>query len=561
MRTGSTEYNPTLNGKPLALEQYERSRSLAIAPDKQHFLLGADYRLRYFDRQGREVWQQPVPGTAWGVNISKDGKLAVAAFADGTVRWYRLSDGEPLLALFVSVNQKTKEAEHWVAWTPKGWYDSSPGGDSLIGWQVNNGKDRLADFFPASQFRERFYRPDVVAKVLETLDQDKAVARADAAAGRKRSGPVVLSLPPAVDLLAPANGSSFSSPTLTLRYRVRTQDGPPITHLLVQVDGRYRQRATVERRRDTEWEGSLDVTLPAKDMTLSLLAENALGDTSPPADINLHWQGNIDPFKPVLYVLAVGVDTYDAPAINFAVDDQGKRTDRKYLNYAGADARDFVQEMRKHVGPGRHRLYREVKEKVLINEQADRSAVLDGLDWIERETTNKDVAMVFFAGHGKLDRRGDYYFLPRDFEPGRYMSSGVSYDAINSTVSRIQGKALFFVDTCYSGRAAGRRGNDKVDITRIINDLSAAENGVIVLSATTGQQTALEKPEWGHGAFTLALLEALRGNADYIKDRAVKVSEIKLYIAERVKTMTNSKQTPAVVIPRNVPDFPVVALP
>jgi uncharacterized caspase-like protein len=84
----------------------------------------------------------------------------------------------------------------------------------------------------------------------------------------------------------------------------------------------------------------------------------------------------------------------------------------------------------------------------------------------------------------------------------------------------------------------------------------------VVLSATTGQQTAEERDEWGHGAFTLALLEALRGNADYNdKDHAISVAEIRTYIANRVKTMTDGKQTPAVVIPRNVPDFPVVFLP
>lgn len=544
--------HPTLNGKPLALKDYETSRSLAIAPDGQHFLLGADWSLRYFDRHGKEVWQQPVPGIAWGVNISRDGKLAVAAFGDGTIRWFRLTDGEPLLALFV-----TRDASNWVAWTPSGWYDSSPGGDSLIGWQVNNGKDQVADFFPASLFRKRFYRPDVVAAVLETLDERRAVARADAASrrsGRKRSTLTRIAMPPVVELLAPTSGSNFSSPTITLRYRIRTNNGPPVTALHVQVDGGLHQQTTVRQRRDKEWQDSLDVALPPKDMTLSLLAKNREGDTSDAAVIKLHWQGGIDLFKPVLYLLAVGVDTYDAPEINLYKGE-------KYLHYAGADAREFFKEMRQHAGSGKHSLYRELKARVLINKDATRENVLDGLDWIDLETTNRDVAMVFFAGHGKLDRRGDYYFLPRDFEPGRYTSSGVSYDAINRTVSRIRGKALFFVDTCYSGRAAGQRGNGTVDMTEIINDLSAAENGVVVLSATTAQQTALEKAEWGHGAFTKALLEALSGNADYTGDKAVQVSEIRTYIAGRVKTLTNGHQTPAVVIPKNVPDFPVVVVP
>ena len=82
-----------------------------------------------------------------------------------------------------------------------------------------------------------------------------------------------------------------------------------------------------------------------------------------------------------------------------------------------------------------------------------------------------------------------------------------------------------------------------------------------MLSATTGQQTAQERDEWRHGAFTLALLEALSGQVDYNNNRAVEVSEIRTYIASRVKTLTDGQQTPAVVIPRNVPDFPVVFLP
>ena len=361
------QFNPALNGKPLALKQYERSRSVAIAPDNQHVLLGAEWSLRCFDREGKEVWQQPVPGIAWGVNISGDGRLAVAAFGDGTVRWFRLSDGEPLLSLFV-----TKDGGQWVLWTPSGWYDSSAGGDSLIGWQVNNGKNRLADFFPASQFRERYYRPDVVAQVLETLDESKAVAQADAALGGRRSAPAQLALPSAVELLASADGSSFSSPSLSLRYRVRIHDnGPPVVAVQVRVDGGFRQRSVVTQRSDKEWEGSVDVTLPARDMTLSLIAENAESAMSPPAAITLRRQGGKDALKPVLYLLAVGVDEYDAPEINLH---EGK----KYLKYASADARAFAALMMEQAGP--KKLYREVKPRVLVNKDADRTAVLEGLE-------------------------------------------------------------------------------------------------------------------------------------------------------------------------------------
>ena len=113
---------------------------------------------------------------AFRVAQSPDGRLVVAALRDGTVRWYRASDGVELLALFLHADGK-----RWVAFTPSGYYAAGPGGEDLVGWQVDNGPDRAADFFPASRFRDRFYRPEVVSLVLKTLDETEAVRQAEAA--------------------------------------------------------------------------------------------------------------------------------------------------------------------------------------------------------------------------------------------------------------------------------------------------------------------------------------------------------------------------------------------
>ena len=103
-----------------------------------------------------------MPGVVWGVNIAKNGKLVVAAYADGTIRWHRLDNGQELLALFVHAKD-----HRWVAWTPKGYYTTSVGGSDLIGWHVNRGLDQAADFYPASTFRATFHRPDLVTRALD----------------------------------------------------------------------------------------------------------------------------------------------------------------------------------------------------------------------------------------------------------------------------------------------------------------------------------------------------------------------------------------------------------
>ena len=64
------------------------------------------------------------------------------------------------------------DKKRWVLWTPEGYYDAGPGAEDLIGWHVNRGLDHEADFFSASRFRDRFYKPEVTSAVLRTLDID-----------------------------------------------------------------------------------------------------------------------------------------------------------------------------------------------------------------------------------------------------------------------------------------------------------------------------------------------------------------------------------------------------
>ncbi len=171
--------NPTLDGKAIALSRQEESRSLAVRPDNSGFVLGAEWSLRSFDANGKQRWTRAVPGTVWGVNLARDGELIIAAFGDGTIRWLRWSDGKELLALFIQ-----KKDKNWVAWTPTGYYATSPGaeGMTMLGWHVNSGWEQMAHFLPVSRLRERTNRPDIVRLVLQTLDEDEAVKRANEAA-------------------------------------------------------------------------------------------------------------------------------------------------------------------------------------------------------------------------------------------------------------------------------------------------------------------------------------------------------------------------------------------
>jgi hypothetical protein len=529
---------PKLNGVKIALNPYEWSHSLAIAPDAQSFLLGTSLSLRLFDRSGREQWQAVIPGEALEVNMSGNGKLAIAGFNDGTIRWYRMSDGKELLAFFSHADRK-----RWVLWTPDGYYDCSPGAEDLIGWSVNNGMDQAADFFPAGRFRGVYYRPDVISRVLEAGDEAVALRLADEeAGGRREESELKKRLPPVVEIISPTDGSEIRTATLVVRYSLRSPSGDPVTGVKVLIDGRP---ASIERgvgaRPQNGQTGELTVTVPQRDCELGLVAENQYA-SSVASVVRLRWRGaaEADLIKPKLYIMAVGVAQYRDPSWN--------------LDYPAKDARDFVAAMRLQEGG----LYRQVEVRLLTDQQATKDNILDGLEWIQRQTTSRDVAMVFFAGHGVNDNLNRYFFCSHNFEEQSLMRTGVAYSDIKSTVEAIAGKALFFVDTCHAGNAiGGRRRSGTVDIIGLVNDLSSVENGGIVFTAATGRQNSLEDAKWGNGAFTKALVEGLKGAADVKNLGKVTVSMLDFYVAERVKELTGGRQTPATVKPETVPDFPI----
>jgi WD40 repeat protein len=217
VETWANEREPTLDGSRLALYPNETSRSLAIHPDGARFVLGADWSLRAFSAAGEPLWRQDVPGAVWAVSITGDGRLVVAAYGDGTIRWHRMDDqGREILAFM-----PLAEGTDWVAWTPEGFHAATPGARDVLRWHINHGGFRTSAH-PVADI-PGFHRPDMIPLVLREMDTASAIGRA-AIAEQKRK----------LDLLAPAGLpagaklhllavgiSAYEHPALALRFAAR----------------------------------------------------------------------------------------------------------------------------------------------------------------------------------------------------------------------------------------------------------------------------------------------------------------------------------------------------
>jgi WD40 repeat protein len=510
---------PRMNKNPLKLDHNERSRSLAIAPDEKTFLLGAEWSLRLYDRGGKEKWERPVPlpEIAWAVNISGDGRVAVASLGDGTIRWYRMRDGKELLALFPD----NIDRKRWVLWTPSGYYDASAGAEELIGWHINKGGDKEADFFPVSRFRSVYYRPDVIEEVLKTLDLDEAVKLANVRAGvKERTKAVREILPPVVEIISPADNSQLATKTLTIRYRVRSPAGDSVTGMRVFVDGGLIKNELRLNLVGADIEREIQVDLPERDCEIGIVTENRHG-WGVTAKRRLTWIGPKDEKKGVLYVLAIGVTNYKDEAL------------KKGVKRAADDAKDFAELLKKQK---RGRLYRDVQVTTLRDDQVTRDSIIIALRQIGSQATGNDLIMLFVSGHGEKDDSGKYRYLLPDVDKNRLPSRCLSHSDIKDPLVRFPGRRVIFIDTCRSGYI--------IDVIGFANELASSENGrIIVFTSATGNQNSEEPPGASNGAFTKALLEGLGGKAAG-EQRKVTVSRLRVYIEEEVPRLTNNRQTP-----------------
>ena len=110
-----------------------------------------------------------------------------------------------------------------------------------MGWHVNNGPDRMATYYPASQFRKTLYRPDVIKRLLDAGSTARALAQADRQNGRPTDLTEVANvLPPKVSMLSPgaARACVCRRACVDVRAAAVPAGGRPVTSMRLLISGR-----------------------------------------------------------------------------------------------------------------------------------------------------------------------------------------------------------------------------------------------------------------------------------------------------------------------------------
>lgn len=231
------------------------------------------------------------------------------------------------------------------------------------------------------------------------------------------------------------------------------------------------------------------------------------------------------------WALIIGIDNYkNVQKLNYAVDDAESIKDILINSF------DFPEE----------------NISLLINEEATKQNIIKSFSMITKDAEANDRVIVFFAGHGEtMDLPGGGekgYLIPVEGDSKDLYVTAIPMDELRQISLMSKAKhMLYLVDACYGGIAAvGSRGlvPNSTNSTNFIDKVSKFQSRQVITAGGRGEKV-IEKPEWGHSAFTLNIKRGLQdGAADMNYDGYITANELGMFLSDKVSIDSENQQTP-----------------
>lgn len=488
-------------------------------------------------------------GTVNSVAFSPDGNQLLTASSDGMARLWDTASGRELCRL-MSFSDGS-----WASATPDNYYMASKSNLSGVAFSLGRRS------FTFDQFDLKFNRPD---KVLENVGlAPPELISACQQAYRKRLRRMnftedMLSDDFHVPEIALKERAELTSRKKTVELGVKARDTRYLLdRLYVDVNGVPLHGNGVINLRDKQsktWEQEIEIDLSAGKNKIDVSVLNDKGAESLKESMEIQYDAPAA--KPNLYVVAVGVSDYENADFR--------------LTYADKDARDLADLLE-----SKRDRFGEVKVRRILNRDATRENILKARDFLKPAQVD-DLVVLFFAGHGLLDSKLDYYFATADIDFANPAKRGLPYEAIEELLGGIQArKKLLLIDTCHAGeldkeeiqlarsdkrdegeiKTRSSRGREtrlapKVGLSnsyQLLQEMFAdlrRGTGAVVIGSAGGTEYAFESRYWKNGVFTYAVLRGLKGEADRNRDGHLQVSELRDFVEQEVRRLTQGRQTP-----------------
>ncbi|MEH2112031.1 caspase family protein [Nostoc sp.] len=200
--------------------------------------------------------------------------------------------------------------------------------------------------------------------------------------------------------------------------------------------------------------------------------------------------------------------------------------------------------------------------RVLNNQEANKAAILDGLNWLKEKSAaeTKATIFVYYSGHGWIDKNTQhYYLLQHDIKPAKLASSALAAETFTDALRQIKAERLLVViDSCHAaGMATSKEADLELeeefeDFIRVAPSKSLIDDfkqgkGRVIFTSSEGEQQSWIKDE-SSSIYTYHFLEALQGAGNQPGDTEVRVSNLMNYLGKTVpesaRKLFNAEQIP-----------------
>ena len=443
-----------------------------------------------------------------------------------------------------------QNSNDWILLTPDGRFDGSQGGLKQLYYVKGQ------DVIPLEQLYEGFYTPGLTKQVLAgTVSEGKQDIK-----NIKSPPSVQLTYEPSKtykELLLEGQIMEVKVDKKMVQVVAEaTCNEGVIEEIRLYHNGKLVGNSTrnlvVEDEKSKSEKKVFDIELLEGENSLKVVAINSQRTESKADEIVFIYKpktpssmGSVNEIT--LHMIVIGINKYKNPKYN--------------LNYALADATSFKEAIEK----GGSSIFTKTNIVFLNDEKATKEGISNELDKIKAAATPKDVFIFYYAGHGVLNEKKEFFLVPHDVtqlygQDEALAQKGLSANQLQQFSKDIKAqKQLFMLDACQSAGAldqivAARGAAEEKAIAQL-----ARATGTHWLTASGSEQFASEFSQLGHGTFTYVLLEALSGKADKGGDKKITVKELDAYLQEQVPEVTakykGSPQYPASYGYGN--DFPI----
>ena len=225
------------------------------------------------------------------------------------------------------------------------------------------------------------------------------------------------------------------------------------------------------------------------------------------------------------------------------------------LKFAARDAQSVVDLLKDPLVAG----WSESNIEVLIDQRATRAGLRDALERAAAGLQSEDVLFVYIAAHGAADpferSGGSLYLLLHDGRLSDLPRTALPMEELQTFLrSRVTARVVALIDVCHSATILGAR-----EGAQPIGASLATRPGIAVITSSGVGEVSRERPDLdgGHGVFTYAVLQALRGGADANHDGLITAAELFSFVHHHVRELTGGRQNPE-ALPGGSADLPIV---